>query len=133
MGTFPAPPQTKVNRTPSATTIYRHQTPPKDVLKEIIQQPQSYNASQQNLFGHQDDSGFVVHRSKGITTLSSMQDPLMPARLRQAKEKTNSDSKADERGEWHHWAHSQEHLFVFLAGTNTCLCSLNCKTVFCVF
>lgn len=27
-----------------------------------------------------------------------MQDPLLPAKLRQAKEKTNNDSKADERG-----------------------------------
>lgn len=80
-----------VTRSPSATTIYRHHTPPKDVQ----QQPQI--STQQNLFG--EDSGFVVHKSKGITTLSSMQDPLIPARIRQAKEKTNNDSKAEERGE----------------------------------
>jgi hypothetical protein len=29
-----------------------------------------------------------------------MQDPLIPARIRQAKEKQNNDSKADERGEF---------------------------------
>lgn len=44
------------------------------------------------------DNDFVVHKSKGITTLFNM-DPLIPAKLRQAKEKTNNDSKADERGE----------------------------------
>lgn len=47
-------------------------------------------------------AGFVVHRSRGVTTLSSIhnqvQEPLVPARLRQAKEKTNIESKADERG-----------------------------------
>ncbi|KPU76420.1 uncharacterized protein Dana_GF11779, isoform O [Drosophila ananassae] len=76
---------------------------------------------------------FVVHKSRGITTLASMhsqhqqqqqqqqlhqqqqqqqyqhqqsqlqlqqQEPLVPARLRQAKEKTNVDSKADERGDY---------------------------------
>ncbi|KFB37761.1 hypothetical protein ZHAS_00005076 [Anopheles sinensis] len=42
---------------------------------------------------------FVVHRSKGVPTLSSMQEPLVPARIRQAKEKTNNDSKAEERGD----------------------------------
>lgn len=43
-----------------------------------------------------------MHRSRGVTTLSSIhnqvQEPLVPARLRQAKEKTNIESKADERG-----------------------------------
>lgn len=64
-------------------------------------------------------AAFVVHKSRGITTLSSMhsqqqqqfqlqhqqqqqqqtqQEPLVPARLRQAKEKNNVESKADERG-----------------------------------
>lgn len=33
-----------------------------------------------------------------MPTLSSMQEPLVPARIRQAKEKTNNDSKAEERG-----------------------------------
>lgn len=42
--------------------------------------------------------GFVVHKSRGVTTLSSMQEPLVPARLRPAKEKSNVDTKADERG-----------------------------------
>lgn len=63
-------------RSPSATQL-RRTTPPKET---------------------NDDDGFVVHRSRGITTLSSMNEPLMPARLRQAKEKSNNDSKADERG-----------------------------------
>lgn len=44
--------------------------------------------------------GFVVHRGRTIPTLASMQEPLVPARLRQAKEKTNNDSKADERGKF---------------------------------
>ncbi|XP_046811046.1 patronin isoform X14 [Lucilia cuprina] len=52
---------------------------------------------------HFENEAFVVHKSRGITTLSSMhmqqQDPLMPARLRQAKEKNNTESKADERGD----------------------------------
>lgn len=43
-------------------------------------------------------AGFVVHRGRTIPTLASMQEPLVPARLRQAKEKTNTDSKAEERG-----------------------------------
>ncbi|XP_070135291.1 patronin isoform X38 [Drosophila bipectinata] len=84
-----------------------------------------------------DGQAFVVHKSRGITTLASMhsqqqqqqqqlhhqqqqqqhhqqqqqyqqqqsqlqlqQEPLVPARLRQAKEKTNVDSKADERGDY---------------------------------
>lgn len=40
-----------------------------------------------------------MHKSKGVPTLSSMQEPLVPARIRQAKEKTNNDSKAEERGD----------------------------------
>ncbi|XP_075169158.1 calmodulin-regulated spectrin-associated protein patronin isoform X15 [Haematobia irritans] len=54
---------------------------------------------------HFDNEAFVVHKSRGVTTLSTMhmqqqqQDPLMPARLRQAKEKTNTETKADERGD----------------------------------
>lgn len=51
---------------------------------------------------------FVVHRGRGIPTLSavalsghsqSQDEPLIPARLRPSKERTNQDSKADERGE----------------------------------
>uniref|UniRef100_A0A1I8P634 CKK domain-containing protein n=1 Tax=Stomoxys calcitrans TaxID=35570 RepID=A0A1I8P634_STOCA len=52
---------------------------------------------------HFDNEAFVVHKSRGVTTLSTMhmqqQDPLMPARLRQAKEKSNTETKADERGD----------------------------------
>ncbi|XP_021925923.1 patronin isoform X2 [Zootermopsis nevadensis] len=45
---------------------------------------------------------FVVHRGRGVPTLSSVvqaEEPLLPARLRPAKEKQNQDSKAEERGE----------------------------------
>ncbi|KAF4530992.1 hypothetical protein B566_EDAN013266 [Ephemera danica] len=47
---------------------------------------------------------FVVHRTKGVPTLlnssrDETDDALVPARLRQAKEKFNQDSKAEERGE----------------------------------
>ncbi|XP_054740814.1 patronin isoform X8 [Anastrepha obliqua] len=52
---------------------------------------------------------FVVHKSRGVTTLSSLhsqqqqhqqQEPLVPARLRQSKEKSNIETKADERGDY---------------------------------
>lgn len=48
-----------------------------------------------------EDNGFVVHKGRGVPTLASLQhqDPLIAARLRMAKEKTNADSKAEERGE----------------------------------
>jgi hypothetical protein len=48
------------------------------------------------------DDHFVVHRGRGVPTLSSVvqaEEPLLPARLRPAKEKQNQDSKAEERGE----------------------------------
>lgn len=48
------------------------------------------------------DDQFVVHRGRGVPTLSSVvqaEEPLLPARLRPAKEKQNQDSKAEERGE----------------------------------
>ncbi|XP_037819379.1 patronin isoform X15 [Lucilia sericata] len=68
-------------------------------------QPPSSQFDQHNMAEntHFENEAFVVHKSRGITTLSSMhmqqQDPLMPARLRQAKEKNNTESKADERGD----------------------------------
>ncbi|XP_065368104.1 patronin isoform X7 [Calliphora vicina] len=69
-----------------------------------IQPPSSqYDQHQMAENTHFENEAFVVHKSRGITTLSSMhmqqQDPLMPARLRQAKEKNNTESKADERGD----------------------------------
>lgn len=79
-----------VNRSPSGSNIYRH-TPP----KELPQQQQFMHTKNGN---SASDKDFVVHKSKGITTMFNM-DPLIPAKLRQAKEKTNNDSKADERGE----------------------------------
>ncbi|XP_053966247.1 patronin isoform X3 [Anastrepha ludens] len=54
-----------------------------------------------------ENEAFVVHKSRGVTTLSSLhsqqqqhqqQEPLVPARLRQSKEKSNIETKADERG-----------------------------------
>lgn len=80
-----------MNRSPSGTNIYRH-TPP----KELPQQQQQF--MHHNNGNSASDKDFVVHKSKGITTMFNM-DPLIPAKLRQAKEKTNNDSKADERGE----------------------------------
>ncbi|XP_017837891.1 patronin isoform X41 [Drosophila busckii] len=88
--------------------------------------PNDYQAMQSNNFDGNQAEAFVVHKSRGITTLSSMhsqqqqqqqhysqhqqqqqqqqqqsqQEPLVPARLRQAKEKNNVESKADERGDY---------------------------------
>lgn len=85
-----------MNRSPSAANVYRHHTPPKELPQQLFSQNSS-NSNNGN--GNMaSDYDFVVHKSKGITTLFNMQDPLVPAKLRQAKEKTNNDSKADERG-----------------------------------
>ncbi|KRK00086.1 uncharacterized protein Dyak_GE13989, isoform M [Drosophila yakuba] len=99
--------------------------------------PNEYQTVQSNNFDANHAEAFVVHKSRGITTLASMhsqqqqlhqqqhqqhqqqyqqqplqqhpsqsqlqiqqQEPLVPARLRQAKEKTNVESKADERGDF---------------------------------
>ncbi|XP_023172515.2 patronin isoform X31 [Drosophila hydei] len=90
--------------------------------------PTEYQTMQSNNFDGNQAEAFVVHKSRGITTLSSMhsqqqqqqqqqqqhyqlqhqqqqqpqsqQEPLVPARLRQAKEKNNVESKADERGDF---------------------------------
>lgn len=90
-----------VLRSPSSNNIHRHHTPP----KEPPQSPfyinnNNNNNSNTNNGSAEVDSDFVVHRSKGITTLFNMQDPLIPAKLRQSKEKSNNDTKADERGKW---------------------------------
>lgn len=87
-----------VLRSPSTNNVYRHHTPP----KEPPHSPffiSNNNLNKTNNGGSAEvDSEFVVHRSKGITTLFNMQDPLIPAKLRQSKEKSNNDTKADERG-----------------------------------
>ncbi|KAL7735747.1 hypothetical protein ACLKA6_019998 [Drosophila palustris] len=91
--------------------------------------PTEYQTMQSSNFDGNQAEAFVVHKSRGITTLSSMhsqqqqhhqhqqqfqqqqqhqqqqqqqsqQEPLVPARLRQAKEKNNVESKADERGDF---------------------------------
>ncbi|KQS62028.1 uncharacterized protein Dere_GG21046, isoform AC [Drosophila erecta] len=97
--------------------------------------PNEYQTVQSSNFDGNHAEAFVVHKSRGITTLASMhsqqqqlhqqqqhqqqyhqqqlqqhpsqsqlqiqqQEPLVPARLRQAKEKTNVESKADERGDF---------------------------------
>ncbi|KAG5673265.1 hypothetical protein PVAND_003327 [Polypedilum vanderplanki] len=87
-----------VVRSPSSNNIYRHHTPPKEVFYNTTT---TTTTTSNNNGNFEADSDFVVHRSKGITTLSNiqLQDPLMPAKLRQAKEKSNTDSKADERGD----------------------------------
>ncbi|XP_062561608.1 patronin isoform X6 [Armigeres subalbatus] len=96
-GAHPRPPF-QVTRSPSASTLRKHVSA-RD-MHDQQQQPQySQHPQQSHQPYHQDqDEGFVVHRSKGVPTLSSMQEPLVPARIRQAKEKTNNDSKAEERG-----------------------------------
>lgn len=86
-----------MNRSPSSSNVFRHHTPPKELPQPL------FNNGNGN--GSSMDSDFVVHRSKGITTLFNMTDPLIPAKLRTAKEKTNNDSKADERGELRHACH----------------------------
>ncbi|XP_062561634.1 patronin isoform X30 [Armigeres subalbatus] len=97
-GAHPRPPF-QVTRSPSASTLRKHVSA-RD-MHDQQQQPQySQHPQQSHQPYHQDqDEGFVVHRSKGVPTLSSMQEPLVPARIRQAKEKTNNDSKAEERGD----------------------------------
>ncbi|XP_058840050.1 patronin-like [Topomyia yanbarensis] len=89
--------QVVVTRSPSASTLRKHVSA-RDIPD---QQPQysQHSPQQQQPYQNQDE-GFVVHRSKGVPTLSSMQEPLVPARIRQAKEKTNNDSKAEERGKF---------------------------------
>ncbi|XP_070491313.1 patronin isoform X14 [Chironomus tepperi] len=87
-------PPFQVVRSPSSNNVYRHHTPP----KEVFYGTSTTNSSSNN--GNMEaDSEFVVHRSKGIPTLSNMHDPLIPAKLRQSKEKSNNDTKADERGD----------------------------------
>ncbi|XP_050079965.1 patronin isoform X2 [Anopheles maculipalpis] len=90
-------PPFQVNRSPSASTLRKHIS-----TREIPEQHQPHQLYQQQQSPYQQpdpDEGFVVHRSKGVPTLSSLQEPLVPARIRQAKEKTNNDSKAEERGD----------------------------------
>ncbi|XP_065368102.1 patronin isoform X5 [Calliphora vicina] len=91
-------PQFQVTYTNSASGLIINKPAP------TIQPPSSqYDQHQMAENTHFENEAFVVHKSRGITTLSSMhmqqQDPLMPARLRQAKEKNNTESKADERGD----------------------------------
>ncbi|XP_037895556.1 patronin isoform X23 [Glossina fuscipes] len=93
---------------PVPQTIQQQQQPPPQPQISSQQLQQSdYHINVENT--HYDNEAFIVHKSRGITTLSSMhmqqqqqqqqQDPLMPARLRQAKEKNNHETKADERGD----------------------------------
>lgn len=52
-----------------------------------------------------------------------MQEQLIPAKLRQAKEKTNNDSKADERGENRH-AFQQPYVHLFHGFVFFCFCMI---------
>ncbi|EAT43241.1 AAEL005304-PA [Aedes aegypti] len=82
--------QVAVTRSPSASTLRKHVST-RDMHDQ--QQPQySQHPQQSHQPYHQD-------QDEGVPTLSSMQEPLVPARIRQAKEKTNNDSKAEERGD----------------------------------
>ncbi|XP_061511280.1 patronin isoform X27 [Anopheles gambiae] len=91
--------QSPVNRSPSASTLRKHMSS-REIPEQPQHQPHQLYQQQQSPYQQADpDEGFVVHRSKGVPTLSSMQEPLVPARIRQAKEKTNNDSKAEERGD----------------------------------
>ncbi|XP_058055049.1 patronin [Anopheles bellator] len=97
-------PPFQVNRSPSASTLRKHiasrETPEQHQPHQLYQQQQPQPQPQhQSPYQADPDEGFVVHRSKGVPTLSSMHEPLVPARIRQAKEKTNNDSKAEERGD----------------------------------
>jgi hypothetical protein len=86
-----------VIRSPSATNAYRHFTPPKELPSPQYQQQQQQNfmqihSSNGNNGNGNVDNEFVVHRSKGITTLFN--------NMRQVKEKSsNNDSRTEERGE----------------------------------
>ncbi|XP_041784862.1 patronin isoform X15 [Anopheles merus] len=92
-------PPFQVNRSPSASTLRKHMSS-REIPEQPQHQPHQLYQQQQSPYQQADpDEGFVVHRSKGVPTLSSMQEPLVPARIRQAKEKTNNDSKAEERGD----------------------------------
>uniref|UniRef100_A0A182IPY1 CKK domain-containing protein n=1 Tax=Anopheles atroparvus TaxID=41427 RepID=A0A182IPY1_ANOAO len=90
-------PPFQVNRSPSASTLRKHISSRE--VPEQHQPHQLYQQQQSSPYQADPEEGFVVHRSKGVPTLSSMQEPLVPARIRQAKEKTNNDSKAEERGD----------------------------------
>ncbi|XP_055916427.1 patronin [Eupeodes corollae] len=83
----------QVTRSASESFIQRRPTPPRD-FRSV--EENNYPLPSNN------DEGFVVHKSRGIATLSSVQnqEPLVPARLRQAKEKINLETKADERGDF---------------------------------
>lgn len=87
-------------KSPSSNNIYRHHTPPKEPAPQSPFYISNNNINNSNGGSAEVDSDFVVHRSKGITTLFNMQDPLIPAKLRQSKEKSNNDTKADERGKY---------------------------------
>ncbi|KAL7016579.1 hypothetical protein ACKWTF_010065 [Chironomus riparius] len=95
---YPECEKSTVVRSPSSNNVYRHHTPPKEVFYGTSNNSNNTNSSSNN--GNMEaDSEFVVHRSKGVPTLSTMHDPLIPAKLRQSKEKSNNDTKADERGD----------------------------------
>ncbi|XP_012154579.1 patronin isoform X11 [Ceratitis capitata] len=94
--------------------------PAKCVCYPGMDAPVSYSASADAVYGNNtatlrnsENEAFVVHKSRGVTTLSSLhsqqhsqqqqqqqQEPLVPARLRQSKEKSNIETKADERGDY---------------------------------
>lgn len=75
--------------------------------KSVIYQSDS-QFSEDSLFRRDSEESFVVHRNRIVPTLSSViqsnatssvDEPLLPARLRPSKEKQNYDTKAEERGD----------------------------------
>lgn len=83
-------------------------TPPRDTFTVGLSPMTVAQQQSTTTAGVEDSNGFVVHKGRGVPTLASLhqqqaqqgqqQDPLIAARLRMAKEKTNADSKAEERG-----------------------------------
>lgn len=67
-----------------------------------VRKTQSLQSSSADTDNTQRDEEFVVHKGRAVPTLSTVlmvDEPLVPARLRPAKEKQNNDTKAEERGD----------------------------------
>ncbi|XP_017772472.1 PREDICTED: patronin isoform X3 [Nicrophorus vespilloides] len=76
-------------------------TPTHQPLRKTSSLQHSVSEMSEDSLRRGSEDSFVVHRGKNIPTLNSMinDEPLVPARLRANKEKMNSDTKADERGD----------------------------------
>ncbi|CAH0557676.1 unnamed protein product [Brassicogethes aeneus] len=76
-------------------------TPTHQPIRKTNSLQQSMSELSEDSLRRGSEDSFVVHRGKNIPTLRSVvyDEPLVPARLKVNKERQNSDSKADERGE----------------------------------